>query len=74
VRLHKSQTLTDWRRRPLTPSQLRYAADDVIYLPAIRKRLGAKLRKLEREGWLAEEMSRFSDPNTYARGVNENVF
>lgn len=32
VELPKSQTRTNWKRRPLKADQLRYAADDVIYL------------------------------------------
>ncbi|NOX58180.1 MAG: ribonuclease D [Planctomycetes bacterium] len=67
VRLHKSQTLTDWRRRPLTPEQMRYAADDVIYLPAIRRAIQTRIEKLDRTDWMGDEMSRFSDPATYQR-------
>src|SRR3954468_16277029 len=32
VSLPGSETRTDWRRRPLSPGQLRYALDDVRYL------------------------------------------
>src|SRR5262245_36703916 len=32
VRLDKGQTLTEWRRRPLTDEQVQYAFDDVRYL------------------------------------------
>ena len=35
VRLPKAESLTDWSRRPLDEDQLRYAEDDVIYLPEI---------------------------------------
>ncbi len=32
VTLAKGESYTDWCRRPLTPAQLTYAADDVLYL------------------------------------------
>ncbi len=32
IELHKSQARTNWKKRPLREEQLRYAADDVIYL------------------------------------------
>lgn len=67
VRLHKSQTLTDWRRRPLTPEQLRYAVEDVVYLPAVRAELGKRLARLGRTEWVAEEMAKFCTPTTYVR-------
>ena len=53
--LHKSQTLTDWRKRPLTQAQLDYAVEDVIHLPRVHQYLVAKLAERGREQWLAEE-------------------
>jgi ribonuclease D len=57
VRTGKGETLTDWRRRPLTPAQERYAFDDVRYLLPIWKRLSEKLRKHGRLDWAEEEFA-----------------
>jgi ribonuclease D len=51
----RSQQKTDWARRPLTPAQEHYAAEDVRHLIALRERLLADLRAIGREGWLEEE-------------------
>ncbi len=51
----RSQQKTDWARRPLTPAQEAYAAEDVRHLIALRERLLGDLRALGREGWLEEE-------------------
>src|ERR1039457_7235187 len=37
--LHKTETRTDWSRRPLSHAQLAYALDDVRYLLPLRDRL-----------------------------------
>jgi ribonuclease D len=58
VVLRKSQTLTDWRRRPLSTDQVRYAANDVLYLPAICRSLTDRLTELGRLGWATEECAR----------------
>ncbi len=55
VRLSKELQRCDWSRRPLTPEQERYAADDVRHLFALRDRLRAELRSLGREAWAEEE-------------------
>lgn len=65
VRLHKSQTLTDWRKRPLSAEQLDYAVQDVVYVLAIRDALGRKLGALDRHDWADEEFARFSDERLY---------
>lgn len=58
VRLTKGETLTEWRRRPLTAEQMRYAFDDVRYLLRAHDRLTARLEKLGRLGWAKEEFAR----------------
>lgn len=58
VRLHKSKTLTDWRRRPLTAEQVHYAAEDVAFLPQAHARLVEELTKKGRIEWADEEFER----------------
>ncbi|MEO8849644.1 MAG: ribonuclease D [Casimicrobiaceae bacterium] len=58
VNLPKSETRSDWLRRPLSPAQLEYAADDVEYLHALHAELQTRLRELGREAWLAEDCAR----------------
>ena len=57
VRMAKGETLTDWRRRPLTPAQMRYAYDDVRYLLPMWDRLADRLATLDRTGWAGEEFA-----------------
>jgi ribonuclease D len=61
ISLPGSETRTDWRRRPLTPAQLRYALDDVRHLLDLADRLGGELRQLGREAWAEEEFGAFLD-------------
>ena len=55
VELAKHETRTDWLRRPLSPDQLRYAAEDVEYLPAVAADLEERLRVLGRLEWAIED-------------------
>ena len=57
IELHKSQTRTDWSRRPLSAAQIEYALDDVRHLPPLRDRLSGRLEQLGRRGWFDEEMA-----------------
>lgn len=57
VNLHKSQTRTDWSRRPLSAAQLDYALDDVRHLPPLRECLEERLHRLGRRAWFDEEMA-----------------
>lgn len=66
VTLAKSETRTDWRRRPLSPAQLDYAADDVRYLEPLRESLCEALERLGRLAWLEEECLALLDPALYA--------
>lgn len=49
--LGKGETRTDWRQRPLTSSQLRYAMDDVLHLEPLHERLTKRLNELGRMAW-----------------------
>ena len=55
VKLPKSHTRTDWRKRPLSQGQIAYALDDVIYLPGIYRNLREKLKQIDRLDWLNQE-------------------
>lgn len=56
-RLAKGQQVTNWLKRPLSPRQIQYAAEDVIYLGAIYTALIERLTELDRLGVFREEMS-----------------
>lgn len=65
VRLDKSDTFTDWSRRPLADTQLEYAADDVRYLPQVYRELHRRLESEGRLPWLQPDFERMADPATY---------
>jgi ribonuclease D len=68
TQLSKAETLTEWRHRPLTPSQLSYAFDDVRYLLPLWRQLDARLAELNRREWARQEFARF-----VAAALPENV-
>jgi len=75
VDLPPSRQKDDWSERPLSESQLRYAAADVEFLFALRARLEEELRAIGRLAWVEEECAalaaqavteRIVDPDAYA--------
>lgn len=65
VEIPKGETRSDWLRRPLSPNQLRYAADDVLHLIPLRDRLLAGCSGDEVRAWLHEDLARLDAPETY---------
>ncbi len=71
----KGEQKSNWLKRPLTESQLEYAANDVIYLFELKDRLEAKLAALGRTEWAHQENAaldhvRFTrDPEPWSRLV-----
>jgi ribonuclease D len=65
IELAKGHARTDWTRRPLSPEQLAYAADDVRHLPALADALDARLVAAGRRAWLEEESAALRDPALY---------
>jgi ribonuclease D len=55
IRVSKGETLTDWKKRPLTPKQVHYAYDDVRYLLPLWREISRRLERLGRGDWASEE-------------------
>lgn len=65
-RLGKGHTFTNWDARPLTQSQLRYAVDDVRYLPMLWTMLREDLERRGTLDWaLRECQERLATPASF---------
>jgi ribonuclease D len=65
VELDKSQTRTNWRRRPLSEQQINYAADDVIYLAQLYEVLQDMIKTPEQIANLGQAHSALENPEIY---------
>ena len=65
VTLKKADSFTDWSVRPLTDSQIKYAADDVIYLAKMYVPIVEKLEKAGRLSWLKHDFDELSNPERF---------
>jgi len=63
--LDKSHRFTDWKRRPLTAAQLKYAVSDVTHLRDVYLALSADIEKRKRADWVRDEMKILTSPDTY---------
>jgi ribonuclease D len=61
VQMSKGETLTEWRHRPLTSAQIRYAFDDVRYLLPVWQKLAERLAAQGRSDWAREEFARLAE-------------
>lgn len=66
-RLKKGEQRTDWRRRPLTDSQIDYALEDVRHLHKLHDKLTAQIERRGRGEWFAEDSTAFVAEVTAAR-------
>lgn len=71
IELEKTQTRTNWLRRPLTGKQIQYALDDVRYLRAARVLLEAKCINSITRNWLQSEMTTFNN-HASLNGLKDN--
>jgi ribonuclease D len=74
ITLSKSETRTDWLRRPLSPRQVAYAVDDVKHLIPLREKLLGAAAGRGRDVWLQEELSLLDDPSNYEDRDPEEQF
>jgi len=65
VQLEKSETYTNWLKRPLTPQQLAYAASDVEHMLPLAEKLKNRLAELGRTAWVEEVLREIYDPSRF---------
>jgi len=63
--IDKAHRFSDWSARPLSASQITYAAADVTHLRQVYEALSEKLDREGRLAWVAEELAGLADPSLY---------
>lgn len=61
LKLHSNETRTDWRRRPLSAAQMKYALEDVDHLLSIWQKQETWLKRNKRLSWAEAEFQRLID-------------
>ncbi|MDJ0656059.1 MAG: ribonuclease D [Xanthomonadales bacterium] len=62
VAIDKGETRSNWLQRPLSESQMKYAALDVSYLPELHQKLSSELQNKGRQAWCLEDSARMARP------------
>lgn len=65
AKLGKGLTFSHWDHRPLSSQQLRYATDDVRYLPLVHDEMLKRLDALGHTKWALEECATLGDPSQF---------
>jgi ribonuclease D len=74
VLLPKGHSRTNWLRRPLSPEQLDYAVDDVLYLPKAVEELRKRARERNTEAWMDAELATLDASELYEDRPPESYY
>ena len=74
IELPKTETRTNWLKRPLDEKQVLYALDDVRYLRAVRVLLLNRVIGPQIKSWLQEELNILNNPKHYQENCNGDRF
>lgn len=74
VGLPKTETRTDWTQRPLSDAQVKYALDDVRYLPELKDELMRRSAEFGTQLWMLEDQVRYDDAALYEDYDPESVW
>ena len=72
--LAKTESRSDWVRRPLTDAQIAYAHDDVRHLVPAALVLLERIEAAGRTAWLAEELAPLDDPAETAEADPDQMY
>lgn len=70
IELGKSETRTDWLKRPLSSAQIHYAAEDVAFLPALWRVLSQRLAAGTHTAWALDECRATLERHRGRNGAN----
>ena len=73
VHLKKGYAVADWESRPFQSKQLRYALNDVLFLPDLWQSLQEKLRQQNRTHWADEELGLWEKAEYYYRDPHDEA-
>ena len=59
IEIDKTEKMTNWKKRPLTENQIKYALNDVIYLNNLHDNLEKKLVKSKKNIYFKEEFKNY---------------
>ncbi|MFC1476509.1 ribonuclease D [Fibrobacterota bacterium] len=65
VNLSKTETRTNWMRRPLSRRQVDYALNDVRYLPSVMQKTVSRVSNNGIKEWLLEDLGELDNPDLY---------
>ena len=65
IELPKTQSRTDWTRRPLSADQVKYAGEDVQYLASLYRELEQRMETQQKTAWYTEEIATYYDVDKY---------
>ena len=65
VDLPKTQSRTDWTRRPLSADQIEYAGDDVAHLEELYRQTNTHLQESGRSDWYLQEIETYYELDKY---------
>ena len=65
VELAKTQSRTDWTRRPLSADQIEYAGDDVAHLEELYRQTQKLLEENQRVDWYRQEIETYYELDKY---------
>ena len=73
-KLSKGSQRSNWLKRPLSPTQLQYAANDVVWLIKCFPHLKENLEKLNRTSWHRHECQQYEDYSFYETTPDHKLY
>ena len=71
IDIDKTEKMTDWKKRPLSKEQIKYAINDVVHLNKLSEHLTKKLNETKKIEYFEEEFSNYLNDIDWEPSANE---